>query len=108
MARRTTKKPTFLEEMKKYAQEQMNEAQKIHVMKQSFLMEKKAEIQKAVEEGYPLRLIAEFATVELLKSGVPGTYKQESKEGEEREIGTKITPMELKKLLGIEKVGSRK
>ena len=98
MARTNFFTASFMGGLELYANEVLTEGQKINVAKKSYLEENREEILNALKKGYSYIVIAQYATMELLKTDVLHSYIFKNKEGEEVTVETKIAPADIKKL----------
>ncbi len=97
MARKTTIKTTFLETMTEHANSFLTDHQKMNIAKKKYLINNRDDILLVREVGYSFSIIAEVATLELLKTDVPKSFMAKNKEGEEEERETKFGIGEIKR-----------
>ncbi len=97
MARKTTKIVTFMDVLTEHANNVLGDQMKVTIAKNKYLMSNRDEILLAREEGYMFPIIAEVATLELLKTDVPKNFTVKRKEGEEVMVETKFSPAEIRK-----------
>ena len=83
MAKRRATSKTFSEKLEALATQKLPEGSRIKIARKSYLIEKKDDILKALEEGYNYSLIAEIATQELYERGIPDSITVTTKDGEE-------------------------
>ena len=98
MARKTTKIVTFLEALTEHGNNILTDQQKVNIAKKKYLIENRDDILLAREVGYSVSIIAEVATLELLKTDVPKNYMVKNKEGDEVMKETKFYLSEITKL----------
>ena len=98
MARKTTKILTFSDALMAHADNVLRDNQKVAIAKKKYLIKNRDDILLAREEGYPYPVIADVATMELLKTDVPKSIMVKNKEGEEITRETKFSPGEIKNL----------
>ena len=96
------RKPTFLEQLEKHAENELTETKRIAIAKKKFLLDNKEDILTAKTCGYSYALIAEAATVTLLGIGIPTNFNSISKDGTETIKETKFNPGEIKKFCEAE------
>ncbi len=90
----------FLQKLEEYAEATLPDVQKVRIAKIKFLKNNKEEIIQASEAGYGFAMIAEVATMELLKTNVPKYYPFTAKEGELIQRETKFSATEIKIFCG--------
>jgi hypothetical protein len=82
--------------LEKHAETAMTELQRVVIVKKKYLMVNKEEILQAVAEGYTYPIIAEAATIELLKTDAPKEFTVTNKEGEKLTHETKYIGPEVR------------
>lgn len=93
MAKRYT---SLSDKLSKLAKEELADASRVRIAKNSYWLNNKEEIFRAVKEGYPYSLVAKAATAEILETGIPRSYIVKTKEGEETTRETKFSASEMK------------
>jgi len=89
----------FIKKLEKYAETVLNEAQRVRIAKIKYLNAYGSEIKKAYESGYSIKVIADFATIDLLmQSDLPKMYSIVDKEGKTVSRETRFTGSEIKKI----------
>ena len=99
MARKTTKTTSFLGKLEEYSNIVLTEYQRVSIAKKKYLIDNQNDILRAQKEGYTYKIIAEVATQELLKTNIVKSTVITTKDGEEKEKETLITPAEVKAFL---------
>lgn len=98
MAKKHMQVMTFSEKMTKYAKDKLSETTQMTIAKKKFLLSIEADINQVKAEGYTYPMIAEVATMEFLKSGVPKFFTAKDKEGIEVQYETKIWTLDIKNI----------
>ena len=88
---------SFLKNFEEHVKDKLTISHKVNLAKNRYLINNRDDIIQAIELGYGYASIAEFATVELLKTGIPKNYFYISKDGKEIEKETKIAGAEVQK-----------
>ncbi|PKG95072.1 hypothetical protein [Paraglaciecola sp. MB-3u-78] len=94
--KKSTTASGLLNTLEKHSETALNDAQRVRIAKKKYLMANKEEILQAVAEGYNYPIIAEAATIELLKTGVTKEFVVTNKEGEEVSRETKYRGPEVR------------
>jgi hypothetical protein len=94
--KKSTSTSGLLNTLEKHSETALPDIQRVRIAKKKYLMANKEEILQAVEEGYNYPIIAEAATIELLKTSAPKEFVVTNKEGEEVTLVTKYGAPEVK------------
>jgi len=87
---------TFMERLEENAKGAMSEYKRVSIAKKRYLMKNKDTIVESFELGYPPKMIAEVATVELLKTNVLKSYTINTKDGKDIVKETMFMAKEIK------------
>jgi hypothetical protein len=94
--KKSTTASGLLNTLEKHFEAALTDMERVRIAKKRYLMANKEELLQAVAEGYRYLIIAEAATIELLKTGVPKEFVVTNKEGEEVTLETKYGGQEVK------------
>ena len=96
MAQKRNETQTLSDALASQAGDLLTDLQKMRIEKNKYLLENESDILTAIKVGYPYNVIAEVATVELLKRGVPSSFTFKNKEGGEKVKETKFSAADIK------------
>ena len=94
--KKSTMTAGLLNVLEKHAETALTDLQRVRIAKNKYLMANREEILQAVAEDYPHPFIAEAATIELLKTGVPTEFSFTNKDGEEIVQETRFVGSEIR------------